>query len=236
MNWTRSFLDNHSVFGRLMTRCGILIAGNLLFLAFSLPVITIGASWTALCYTMLKTLRSGEVNPFAAFWKGFRENLVQATAAFLLLSLLTVFLMLELFWCGQFEGPVALFRYGILALLLAEIVTAAYLFPTMAAFRGTLRELLRDSVYFAVGHPLRLVLVLLAHTVPAALTYFDAQRLPLYAFLWCLIGFSGIAMFCGKLMLTSFAPLLSKAEGEETDGEEEQSQGEILRDMEKLGM
>ena len=39
-----SFLSNDSAFGRLMTRCGVVIGANLMFVLFSLPVITIGAS------------------------------------------------------------------------------------------------------------------------------------------------------------------------------------------------
>ena len=236
MNWTRSFLDNNSRFGQLMTRCGILIAGNLLFLFFSLPIITIGASWTALSYTMMKTLRQeGEVNPFRTFWEGFRENWKQATAAFWLLAALGGFLLLELFWCSQASGWVALFRYGLLALLLAEGVVALYLFPVMAAFRGTLTELARDCVFFAVRRPVTLLLLLFAHSAPVLITYLDAQRLPLYAFLWCLTGFSGIAMYGGSLLLRQFSPLLDRGERGETPPEE-QSEQEILEEMNRLGM
>ena len=37
MNLIRSFLDNDSVFGKLMTRCGILIGANLMFILFCIP-------------------------------------------------------------------------------------------------------------------------------------------------------------------------------------------------------
>ena len=237
MRWLRSFLDNDSLFGQVMARCGVLIAANLLFLLFSLPVVTIGAAWTALYFTMMKTLRDGPRrgggNPFRLFWQGFRENFKQATAAFLLLALLAAVLGLELFWCGQFTGPVSAFRYGLAALLLVEAVAAAYLFPTMAAFRGSLRDLLRDSIYFAVRRPVTLLLVLFLHTVPMAVTYLDAVRLPLYAFLWCTFGFSGTAMCCGGMLLKQFSPLLAPME----DGEAAPEDGaQTLEDMRKLGM
>ena len=234
MRWLRSFLDNDSLFGQMMTRCGILIAANLLFLLFSLPVFTIGASWTALYYTMMKTLRlgpsgGGELNPFRTFWQGFRENFKQATAALLLLVLLAAVLLLELFWCGQFTGPVSAFRYGLTALLLAEAVVAVYLFPVMAAFLGSLRDLLRDSVYFAVRRPVTLVLMLFLHAAPLAVTFLDAVRLPLYAFLWCLFGFSGIVMCCGGMLLRQFSPMLSP--GESDKGGENR-----MEDMRRLDM
>ena len=82
MNFLRSIFDNDSVFGQLMTRCGTIIAANLLFLLFSIPVVTTGAAWTALHYTMMKMLREKEINPFKTFWNGFRTNWKQSTVAF----------------------------------------------------------------------------------------------------------------------------------------------------------
>ena len=241
MRWLRSFFDNNSLFGRLMTRCGILIAGNILFLIFSIPVFTIGAAWTALYYTMFKTLREkGEINPFRVFWIGFRENFRQAVIIFILFAFLAVFLILEIFWCGQFENPVALFRYGLMALLLTEIVIASYIFPVMSVFRGDFRQLISDSVYFAVRRPVTLILILFLHIMPFVITFLDARRLPLYAFLWCVIGFSGIAMSCANWLYKQFAPLLDSNQtgDDETANLEnaEKSEREILEEMKKLGM
>lgn len=233
MNRLSSFLGNDTVFGRLMTRCGILIAANLLFVLFSIAFFTIGAAWTALYTVMFKTLRGdGELNPFQVFWRAFRDNFVQASALWLLLVLLGAFLWLEQFWCAQFSGFMALFRFPVTALLIAEAAMALYLFPTMAAFRATIPELAQDSVYFMVRRPVTLALMAFAHIAPVLITCFDLQRLPLYAFLWVLCGFSGIAMFSADLLLKQFNPLLNAAEPEH----EEPTEEEILEDMKKLGM
>ena len=90
-----------------MTRLGILSAANLMFLISCMPVVTAGAGLCALHHTLLKTLRGdGEINPFVQFLLGFRRSFRQATAAFLLLLMLAALLMLEIFWCSQFTGPV----------------------------------------------------------------------------------------------------------------------------------
>ncbi len=242
MRWLRSFLDNNSLFGRLMTRCGILIAGNILFIIFSVPVFTIGAAWTALYYTMLKTLRSdGEINPFQVFWRGFRDNFKQAVIAFILFIILAVFLILELFWCGQFQNPIALFKYGLMALILIEIIIACYLFPIMAVFHGNLKNLISYCVYFSIRRPLSLIIILFTHIAPVLLTFWDAQRLPLYAFLWSLIGFSAIAMNCGNLLLKQFSPFLNQnnpanPENPENAPDLQKSEREILNEMKKLDL
>lgn len=240
MRWIQSVLDNNSVFGRLMTRCGILIAANLLFILFSIPIVTAGASFAALYYTMLKVLRGeDELNPFRTFWQGFRENFKQGTFAWLILLVLGIFLALEVFWCGQFTGPVALFRYGLYALLFIEAVTASYLFPVMAAFRATLPQLVQDSIFFAIRRPVTLALVLFVNFVPLALTYVDYGHLPVYAFLWCVVGFAAVAMCNSSLLIKQFAPYLIPVEGDAEDGmpnAQEKSEQEILDEMKKLGM
>lgn len=235
MNWLRGFLSNDSLFGRLMGRCGALIVSNVLFLIFSVPLVTIGASWTALYGTMMRALREDwELDPVRTFWRAFREDFKQATAAWILMAALALFLGLEIFWCGQFDGPVALFRYPLTALLLIEAVIGIYLFPTMAAFRATLPELVQDSIWFAVRRPVTLVLLAVLHIMPPVLTYMDLRRLPLWAFLWCTVGASTVAMCGARMLLRQFAPLLGSVETEEAPPE--RSEREILDEMEKLGM
>ena len=249
MNALRSFLGNDTVFGRLMTRCGILIAANIMFIIFSLPVITAGASWTALYHTMFKTLRGdGELNPFRTFWNGFRSNFRQAFPAWLIFMGLAAFLSLEMFWCSQFTEPVALFRYALAALLMILCVTVMYLFPVMSAFQATLPQLVQNSIYFAVGHPVTLFFMLCVHVIPVLWTYLDAQRLPLYAFAWSVTGFSAVSMCAASLLLKHFRPLLPTVdsageiipEGMESDsvesGAPEQSAKQTLDEMKKLGM
>ena len=238
MNFLRSFLDNNSVFGRLMTRCGILIAANLLFVLCCIPVVTAGAGWAALYYVMLKTLyREPELNPFRTFLDGFRQNWRQGTAVFLIGAALAGVLYLEHFWVSQAEGAVAMLRYPLLALAFATAVLFCYLFPTLATFRGTLPQMVKNCIYFAVKRPLNLVLILLAHAVPVAVTYLDQVNQPLYVFIWCMCGFSAIAMFTSSLLLPLYRPYLQKEEGEEeAPTAEPPSEQQVLEEMEKLGM
>ena len=76
-NMVQGFLDNDSFFGRFMTKLGIIIAANIMFVLLSIPFFTIGAGFSALYYVMFRTLRSeGVVNPFKEFWTGARESLI----------------------------------------------------------------------------------------------------------------------------------------------------------------
>ncbi|MCD7734980.1 MAG: hypothetical protein LUH48_07665 [Clostridiales bacterium] len=132
----------------------------------------------------------------------------------------------------------ALFRYPLMAMGIAVVILACYLFPVMAAFRVNFKQLLMDSVYFAVKRPVTTVAMLIANIVPMAVTYLDRGNLPTYAFLWVLCGFAVITMFNASMLLRSFAPYLEQKEKEASaPGEGHvQTEQEVLSDMEKLGM
>ncbi|MDO5541361.1 MAG: DUF624 domain-containing protein [Eubacteriales bacterium] len=203
------FLSNDSLFGRIMTRLGIIIAANILFVLCTVPVVTAGAGFAALHYTMLKTLRGdGDINPFKVFWRGLKENFKYGTIIWLILLALAVLLRLEWFWCGQFGGFFLRFRFGFLAIGAVALIIGLYLFPVMAAFNAPLKDLVKDSIFFALRKPLNLVVILFFSVFPMILTYTDPQFMPLYGFIWVVCGFSLVCLLTDTLLLKEFEPYL----------------------------
>ena len=250
MNLLRGFLDNDSAFGRLMTRCWIIIACNVLFVLLTLPVVTIGPAWAAMDYVLLRTLRGdGDLNPLREFWKGFRMNFKQAFVCGLAILALGGFLALEIYWCGQFGGVFQMFRLGLVMILSAVVILALYLFPVMAAFQGDIPTLLKHSLYFAFHRPLHLLTIAFFHIFPLFLTYSDLTNLPLYAFLWCFFGFGAVEMLSASLLLRDFVKYLPAVDqfgnfltdeelgaGASDESAAEKSEVEILEEMRKLDM
>lgn len=204
-----SFLSNDSAFGRVMTRCGVVIGANLMFVIFSLPVITMGASYAALEYTLFRMERGdGVINPFKEFWKGFKMNWKQATITFVIAALLAVFLLIDLRITNQAGGPVHLLRIPLLAILIVELSLLIWLFPVMVCFADSLPNLVRNSLYFAFRKVWKLPILLFFHLFSLYLSYTDVQYQPLYAFLWTFFGFGLLAYLDAKLMLPDFVPFL----------------------------
>jgi uncharacterized membrane protein YesL len=239
----RGFLDNDSRFGRLMTKCGIVILANMMFVVFSFPVVTMGASFVALYHVMLKMLRSdGSVNPVKQFWIGFKSNFKQATIYWVVLLALVLFGYMDVRICQQAGGIFVYFQYAILALGVVAAVITLFLFPTMAAFADTIPHLMRNAVYFAIRNPLRLFVVLFFNIFPMYLTYTDAQLQPLFAFIWCFFGFGAVALLGASLVLPDFEVYLTpKDNAEEAAGGaacagKQKSERAILKEMKRLDM
>ena len=204
-----SLISNESLFGRIMTRIGTVIAANIMFVLFSMPVVTAGAAFAALHHTMFKMLRSKDaINPFKQFWKGFTGNFKQATIAWLAALVLIVIGYFNVQICRQAGGFIGSLRYGVYALGLILFIGLIYLFPTMAAFSDTLPNLFRNGYYWALRKPFKLLVNLFFHFFPMYLTYTDRHFLPLYAFLWTMFGFAAIALLADVLLLPEFEPYL----------------------------
>ncbi len=202
MRFLLRLFGEESAFGRFLNRLYVVVVTNLLFVLFSIPVITIGASLSAMNYTLMKIQRGDRhFKVTAMFWKGFRENFVKATICFVALVLLVLYQLLEISWYRQFTGPVAMFRYVLAALMVLEGILAMYLFPVIVAFNGGIKELLRDALFFAFSKPHWMLLCLAWHVLPLAATYLFLQYLPLWAFLWLMFGFALIAYISTRIML-----------------------------------
>ena len=213
MQWLMKMFGEESAIGRFLNRLYVIIASNLLFVLFSVPVVTIGASLSALNYTLMKYRRGDRHFKVAAmFWKGFRESFTKATVCFIACALLAMFQLLEISWCRQFTGPVALFRYALAGLMALETILAVYLFPVIAAFNGGIRELLKNALYFAFSKPHCMLVCVALYVAPLAVTYVFFQYLPLWAFLWLMIGFALIVYFASGIMLRQFMPFLPEVD------------------------
>lgn len=239
----QGFLDNDSFFGRFMTKLGIIIAANIMFMLLSIPFFTIGAGLSALYYVMFRTLRSdGGVNPFKEFWAGLKMNFKQATISWILFVLLIAFLLVDIRICNAAGGTLGYLKIGAYAIGAVAVILYLYLIPVMAAFQDSLPHLIRNAAYFIGKKPWKALVILFFDIFPFVLTFSDLQMLPLYAFLWVLCGFGLQAMLGATLLLPEFEPYLTPKEEEgKGDPPEEsmtrtQTQEEILEDMQKLGM
>lgn len=212
-------LSEESLLGRITSRLWILFGANILFVLFSIPVVTAGPAWVAMYYVCLKTLRvDSSLNPITEFWKGFRTNFKQALIGFAVFLVIAAVLVLDIMFVARTQSIMRMFRYPVYLLSGFLLMILFHVFPVMAAFSDTLKGLVRNGIYFAAKNPVRAILILALNVGPLIWTYMDVVRMPLYAFLWTTFGFSSIAMICSKLLLKDFEKYLPELD---TGDEEE---------------
>ncbi len=195
-----SFLGNDSTFGRVMTRCGTVIAINILFVISCVPVVTIGAAACAMysaIYEMLdmekleKREHAGNaINPFRAYWRGLKRCFLRGTLCWLAFLGIMLLGVLNLRICAAAPGLIHYLSPGVIAVMIAAVILITHLLPTLAAVSGRISDMLRIAFCAAMSKPLRLILVLILNTVPLFLLLADEVNRPTYVF-------AGVFFWCG---------------------------------------
>lgn len=145
---------------------------SVLWIVFSIPIVTMGASSAAMYATVVKYIRKDEGYLWKTFWDAFKENLKRSTLAWLaalaLLALLTVDALVfrSMAINGDFLGNL---YWVILVFICAAVTWTAYLSAYCARFNGSVRDVLRFSFILMAYHPIKSLGVFLPILVAAAL-------------------------------------------------------------------
>ncbi|MFP4661547.1 MAG: YesL family protein [Halanaerobiales bacterium] len=126
---------------------------NILWVLFSIPFITIGASTTALFYVTGKFIRDENVTSILkTFWHSFKENFKQATIVWLILFVFfsivyTNIVNIELMGgIGVIFGPIQLI------LLLEGVIVSIYIYPLLARYHISTIDAFKASFYIGNRH------------------------------------------------------------------------------------
>ena len=176
---------------------------NLLTLLFCIPIVTIGASLTACHYVALKIRRS-EGYVIKNFWKSFKENFVQSTVIWLIVSLgVALSLFVALFF--NVEGVMASISRGVLfAAAIFWGFTACWVFPLQSKFANTIKNTIKNSLLLSLKYLFRTILLLIINLLPVVL--FLVLPLQWYSLLF-MFGFSVPTYLCAMLYDKKFEEL-----------------------------
>ena len=140
-----------------------IIYASVLWILFSIPVITIGASSTALYYTVTKVIRHGRSYIFREFWHSFKSNLKQSTAVWMLYLLLMAVLLIDIRVMGGFgTAPAQTLQFVFLAGICMVSAVMIYALAYTARFVQDVRHILSNSLLMAIRHlPKTLLLIVI---------------------------------------------------------------------------
>lgn len=147
-----------------LMKIGDLLCLSVLWLVFSLPIFTIGASSTALYAAVFYCLRRNEAGVWKHFWKAFRENFKRSTLAWLIELAILALLALDaaVFRSIRISGGAMGKLYWAALLLEAVALTwTAYVAAYAARVNGTVGDILRYGLVLLRLHPIRALGVML---------------------------------------------------------------------------
>jgi uncharacterized membrane protein YesL len=165
------FFSYESKFSQLLLKLCYACYLNLLWAVCSLPIVTIGASTTALYYACLKIIRGEESYAGKMFFRAFKENLKQATVLWLILLGLGIFLGADGYILYHLrlmsEGTMSVLWTLILALVIGAgvflVIELEMIFPLLASVENTNKAMLKNAFLIGSHYLFATILVFAIH-------------------------------------------------------------------------
>ena len=156
-----------------------LILLNLIFIFSCVPIITIGASTSALSYVTLKMVRGEDPYIWQNFWKSFRQNFKQGTLIWVFSILVFIFLGMD-FYIINSQNTV-----------LVALSVFLYVFPVISHFVCSTAQALKNAVFMTFGHlPYTLVMLV----ITGLILYLCACSVKTFALVVVISGICGFSV------------------------------------------
>ncbi len=214
-NW----IDNPIMRG--MGRLADFIILNLLWVVCSIPIITIGASTTALYTVMLKLVKNEEGYIAKGFLKAFKENFKQSTIMWIIFLLISIVFVVDFvsikLMSDEIGGILQILFLFMGALLAAWMV---YAFALQARFVNTVKNTLNNAMILVFAKLPFTVLIVLLTVGPVLVTFLTVRTLVIGVMVWFFAGVSLVAWLNSYLLRFVFKKL-------EEGGEQESQKEEI---------
>lgn len=200
-----NFFNEDNFLNIALNKIGDVIVCNLLFILCCIPVITIGTSITALYHCMMRSVKGNLNGAAKTFFRAFKDNLRQSLTVWLLFLVLLTVLLLNIRFLSAQNGALSqallYLSQGVAALV---VIGALYIFPVIAAFSNTLKNLIKNSYIFAFMHFPSTLLIAVITILPMYMTYQDLHLLPLYTCCWFFFGFGLTALINSHILYRFF--------------------------------
>ncbi len=165
------FFSYESKFSQILLKISGSCLLNLLWFVCSLPIVTIGASTTALYYASLKLVRDEDHHIVSQFFRSFRENFKQATVLWLILLGTGLFLAADGYILYHLRltaaGPAAVLWTLLLAVIIAAaviyVIVLLYVFPLLASVSNTTAAMLKNAFLIGTHFLFATILVFAVH-------------------------------------------------------------------------
>lgn len=189
---------------------------NLLWLVCSLPIVTIGASTTALYGCLLNLAKNGGLPLTRKFFADFKSNFKKATILWpIQVVALAVVALDVLFFLGFWGDTNQIMRIICLLPAFWVLMGCSYLFPLQAQFENTVGGTLKNAILLSIANLPTSIAVTALNLVPLLIWYFNFELFLKSLIVWILIGVAAIAYLNTLLLRKVFQRYMPKVPGEE---------------------
>ena len=192
---------------------------NILWFLCCIPVITVGASTTALFYVTLKISKNEEGNITKAFFRSFRQNFRQGTLIWLILLAAGIILGVDgyVLYHMRFENLFWTLCTAVFCVAaIAYAIVLMYIFPLLARFDNTTGAMFKNALF--------IVIRFLFCTVLMAAVYFIMLLVIVRIFTPAVIFGEGLCALLCSFLRSNILQLCQEKSGQHADAASETQQ------------
>lgn len=155
------FFDSGNPVMRFLSRLVDLAILNILTVVYALPVVTAGASLTAMNYVLLHLLRRDETYVTRMFRKSFRDNLRQGIPLGLIAVLTAIIAAVDLWAMHASESRIITLMMIMITVVTGFLfVTFVYMFALQSRYENSVRGTIVNAFRLALGNLPRTALMM----------------------------------------------------------------------------
>ena len=210
-------------FFNFMNMFGDMFFLNVVFFATSVPIITLGASFTALYSVTLKMVRKEEGKVVPSYFKAWKQNFIPATKAWAVILIYLYLMYVEYQFMLQMSRQsqnIMFFVMGLEMLLLAFILPL--LFPLIARYENTTFNYIRNSLVFSISNIWVWFRVFISWMAPVLLTLMKIEILYYAWYVWAMLLCSILA-YSDSIIIRKLFDQLEAAEQEKAQSQPEKA-------------
>lgn len=215
-----SFFSYEGPFFNVLNRLSDLVILNVLWFICCLPIVTIGASTTALYYVTIKIVNDEDAYIAKNFFKSFKENFIQSTIIWIIMAMIGAMVVWDFFLLPNTVSPDSSLYTGVFSILcfvaFMTLLVLVWVFPLQARLENKIRHTFKNALLLGFRHlPTTLLLIVIL----VACVWFAATFLSLF-FIWVMIGTAAVVYGC-SFMVDKIFKLYIKPEDLEASLKEE---------------
>ena len=207
-----------------LSRVADLVILNILWLVSCVPVVTIGASTTAMYHVIRHWQKDSVSSIMRDFFQSFKEDFKQATPVYLILLIPTVAVVMNAMLIFNPDNSAAVPSYLLVIWFISALILlfiSSFVYPVMAFFADSIFKTLRNAMVLALANLPRTILISILNLLPVILLFVNLSFFLQSSIFWLLIGGALVAYLNMSILKPVFKKLVpSEFEGTVPDTQE----------------
>ncbi|MCD8381135.1 MAG: YesL family protein [Lachnospiraceae bacterium] len=214
------FFNMDSKWMKALSKLFDLMLVNILTLLCSIPIITIGASFSAMHFMMYRLYKNDEGYIIRSYFGFFKKNFRQSTLMWLVYLLILLILGIDQYVLNQ--GVLELnsvIQIVVIIIAVIWLISFVWVFVMQSRYLNPIRITMKNSMLVGLTHPIRTVLMIIVFLLPIPVMLLISWGLPICI----LFGLTVPAYIQCRMYAKVFAQIEGTDKDRENNGENSDS-------------